>query len=537
MKRVIMILLLGIILLNCGSFAEKAQDALSNLYSEAELLMAQGDYFGAAEKFDNMGAYSDASQMAMYCKAIGLAEESNTYEIAIETFNNLGDFKDSKQMSTYYTGRYYQYLAESYDIGSISDSDLATVKLCYEKASDNYSTLALFKDSITRYSICQDGCDAVDKEKEKRQLDDKEKTYRRAVELKQAGNYDKAINVFSSITSYKDSDTQIKECTYKKAIKIENDNKYSEAIEVFETIKDYSDSKAHIAACEYGINEGIYQKAEALKTNKKYYDAIQVYKTIIDFSDSKEKIEQCTTAIYKKARKLEQKKRFDKAVDEYLTIIDYKDSADRVEECKNKYRKLHRIYKIHEYSIEYYGSSKPVTSTTDKVYYYSKNGTRAKVETTYIWANTKTVFTEDIIIGENGNFISGIKRSDDGMTWKITYDMNNNIIDETESFYLSDGAPQAIVQKYEYNKFGDVIKRDFYRDGKIEERIKYIYTYNDDGSVIQESYVFKDYKENEDKGATMKWIYEYDDMGLLLHKQEIVIEGDGKNSDIYYEYQ
>ena len=48
------------------AFADNATSELQNMYAEAELLMARGDYSGAATQFEALGAYSDASQMAMY---------------------------------------------------------------------------------------------------------------------------------------------------------------------------------------------------------------------------------------------------------------------------------------------------------------------------------------------------------------------------------------------------------------------------------------------------------------------------------------
>ena len=45
--------------------SELAATTLQELYTQSELLMVQGDYAGAAAKFESLSAYSDASQMTM----------------------------------------------------------------------------------------------------------------------------------------------------------------------------------------------------------------------------------------------------------------------------------------------------------------------------------------------------------------------------------------------------------------------------------------------------------------------------------------
>lgn len=84
-------ILLTVVLFTNMALAESAGATLQEMYQEAELLMVQGDYAGAAAKFEALSTYSDASQMAMYCKAIQAAE-SGLYTIGIETLVNLALF-------------------------------------------------------------------------------------------------------------------------------------------------------------------------------------------------------------------------------------------------------------------------------------------------------------------------------------------------------------------------------------------------------------------------------------------------------------
>ena len=65
MKKILVLVLALILALPMVANSESATATLQDMYAQAELLMAQGDYTGAAAKFEALGAYSDASQMTM----------------------------------------------------------------------------------------------------------------------------------------------------------------------------------------------------------------------------------------------------------------------------------------------------------------------------------------------------------------------------------------------------------------------------------------------------------------------------------------
>jgi hypothetical protein len=93
-KRFLAFIAALVFFLPVTAYTENAVATLQDMYSQAELKMATGDYSGAGAQFDALGAYSDSSQMAMYCKALEAAETLNLYDIAIDAFVKLGDFKD-----------------------------------------------------------------------------------------------------------------------------------------------------------------------------------------------------------------------------------------------------------------------------------------------------------------------------------------------------------------------------------------------------------------------------------------------------------
>ena len=81
--------------------------------------------------------------------------------------------------------------------------------------------------------------------------------YNSAVALKEAGNYEEAINVFEAMNGYKDSAEQIEECEigilenkYKAAMEVKDAGNYEEAITAFKVIDGYKDSAEQIEACE-----------------------------------------------------------------------------------------------------------------------------------------------------------------------------------------------------------------------------------------------------------------------------------------------
>ena len=270
-KRFLAFIAALVFFLPVSAYTENAVAALQDLYTQAELMMAIGDYSGAAAQFDALGTYSDSSQMAMYCKALVAAETLNLYDVAIEAFVKLGDFKDSIQMKEYYTARENQDIGDIYinQLETVLDKDLKIASLAYSKAIDIYSELALFKDCLTRLISCQDNKQAVDNEIKTRREKQLEEKYQKALALEEKGLYEEAIVLFSEI-------------------------------------KDYKDSKKHIEACKLAIEElrlaeleKIYQEALRLKNTGDYEKAIGLFQTIVDYKDAAEQIIICSNELHK----------------------------------------------------------------------------------------------------------------------------------------------------------------------------------------------------------------------------------------------
>lgn len=187
-------------------YAESASAELQEMYASAELLMAKGDYNGAASKFEALGSYSDASQMAMYCKSIGLAElcgfaSSALFDTAIESLQKLGEFRDSTYLTYYYTGHKYESIADSIElshteietyndqgltlsyadmiekltdvdlqsiVSAFSDEELYEAGKNYGLAADTYYDIIMFKDCSSAWARCNEKKRIIEDELKKR---------------------------------------------------------------------------------------------------------------------------------------------------------------------------------------------------------------------------------------------------------------------------------------------------------------------------------------------------------------------------------
>ncbi|SEA89495.1 hypothetical protein SAMN05216349_14613, partial [Oribacterium sp. KHPX15] len=129
--------------------------------------------------------------------------------------------------------------------------------------------------------------------------------YKNAVALKNAGNYEEAINAFSVLNHYKDSEEQIKECKYYYAISLKDSGSFEEAITAFKQLNGYNDSAEQISSCEICIKDKNYKAAVALKDAGSYAEAITAFEQLNGYRDSVEQINSCKICIqdenYKKA--------------------------------------------------------------------------------------------------------------------------------------------------------------------------------------------------------------------------------------------
>ena len=129
-------------LTGCGSALEKS-------YEAGEVLLEQGKYEEAAEKYRELGSYEDASRLLMYSRAV-LAAESGDYDTACRAFTALGSFRDAPQMLRYYEGREAEADGRNaLDRGAVSEATPLLIG-----AAQIYGELPEFPDARERGEAC-----------------------------------------------------------------------------------------------------------------------------------------------------------------------------------------------------------------------------------------------------------------------------------------------------------------------------------------------------------------------------------------------
>ncbi len=307
MKRFLSLFIALLLLLMGTALADSATASLQEMYSEAELLMVQGDYAGAAAKFEALAAYSDAAQMTLYCKAI-YAANNGMYVVSVDALSSLGQFKDAPQLAQYYTACSYLNYAQTGDNSQIvnyetyadlwsenmvalftdPDYELLDSRLVYcYRAKAIFSELALYKDCMTKMTEC-DTC-------EEEYLAGKiEAKYQSALKQENEGNYSAAIDLYQSLGEYKDSAERQAKChelmteqKYQAALALEEKGEYQDAIAALRAMNGYKDSDAHINACM----EMLYQQALTAKANGDYKGAVELFRWLGDYKDSAEHLD------------------------------------------------------------------------------------------------------------------------------------------------------------------------------------------------------------------------------------------------------
>ncbi len=129
----VLMLLASLIPAGCAETAE-------SLYSQAQSLLASGQYAQAADIFDQLGFYEEAARLALFCRALA-AGEGGDYDAAIKAFQSLGDYKGSDFLVTYYKARKLDATAAG---DPLNNWDI------WLDAAALYGQISLFRDSQAR---------------------------------------------------------------------------------------------------------------------------------------------------------------------------------------------------------------------------------------------------------------------------------------------------------------------------------------------------------------------------------------------------
>ena len=326
MKRLV-ILLLSLLLLLGTATAESATASLQEMYAQAELLMVQGDYAGAAAKFEALSAYSDAAQMTLYCKAI-YAADMGMYVMAVDALSSMGQFKDASQLARYYTACSFLNYAETNNplqmvdyekymqlwsddlVKNFKDPSYEIVPwnlVCCYWAKAIFTELALYKDSLMKISECDTLILKLKEANAAQEEAEREKKYQDALEKENTKNYQAAADLYFLLEDYKDSKSRYAVCiaeiekakelekeeTYQKALNLEKTHDYHNAISVYETLLGYKDSAARIQTCSMRID---YWNALLAETRGDYSSAMFRFNELGEYRNSIEQAMVCQRA-------------------------------------------------------------------------------------------------------------------------------------------------------------------------------------------------------------------------------------------------
>lgn len=462
MKKLIA-LLISLMLVFGTATAESATASLQEMYAQAELLMVQGDYAGAAAKFEALSAYSDAAQMTLYCKAI-YAADMGMYVVAVDALRGMGQFKDAPQLARYYTACSILRHAETYDptqmvdydkyhqswsdtlVQSIRDPSIVIVDwdlACCYWAKEMFAELALYKDSLIKVSEC----DKLIQKKLEDKAAEKEKKYQEALAFENEGNYEQALEIFKSITDYKDSYSHVTACM--------------EAI---------AEAQAAAALHEKYTTAVSYQEAG------EYLEAYDIFTSLDDYLDSASRADECYSALTFVSAKFTY----------YIAAIDKTFSYPITFDCDSAgnivYKKTH-----------------PETYPTETRYVYENGQLVSSVEngiSEYSDISNRVVgstYTKQRVYNEYGDPITEQHKEkglDEVTTFSYTYDAHGNKTVETTSKISTNRYGKTTSSdsaSYEYEYENDQVKKEtrYYSNGKKLHYIK-TFEYDDFGRILCE---------------------------------------------------
>lgn len=155
-----------------------------------------------------------------------------------------------------------------------------------------------------------------------------EKRYESAIKLVEEKNYTEAIEIFTSLGEYEDSQKQIEECKYQNALLLIEAEDFTAAKTALEELKGYNaDVETKIQLCDYSIAKQTLEKG-------KYDDAAKLFEALKDYGDSAEMVKECS---YRKALSLIEGKKYEQAIEILLTVKKYSDSQEKINEAKYLY--------------------------------------------------------------------------------------------------------------------------------------------------------------------------------------------------------
>lgn len=289
------------------------------------------------------------SNADLYENAIGLLKE-NKYTEAGQAFASLGSYSDSPRYTMYCNaivageaGFYSTAVENLQSLNGFLDSNLLATYYAglswevaenYEKAAEVMSGITLYKDVSTRIAGYPEKINARD--------------YKKADANEQAGRLETALSGFKALGSYQDSATRaeaiqekINARDYDAADQNEQDGKLEDALAGFNALGSYQDSTDRAVAVQTKINgrdaaaaeqakADAYAAADKAEQDGDYATAYNGFIALGDYSDSANRAAAVQDkGNYAQAIQYAMNGKYAKAYELFAALGNYEDSAEK----------------------------------------------------------------------------------------------------------------------------------------------------------------------------------------------------------------
>ncbi len=295
---------------------------------------------------------TDIRSATVYRRSVTEYENAvNEHQFAAigKRFGDLGDYLDSADYAQKCAQRAEELMRENADTGRYLKYTEA--KQYYDEADSAatitaamrlFRELGSYKDSVTLLERCEDKLEWLKQDEERREADaarqQDEQDRRTKANMKSLlliGGILLAFVLLSFITVW-----LVDANKYEQAMDLRDNGYYDEAVELLESIPDYKDTELQITMTRY-------MKAESLMRENENLMASMIFRSLGSYSDSHEMWEKC---YYKYAESRLAVFDYDEAKKAYRELGDYEDSAEKLEALKkltgNRYISDHELQQI-----------------------------------------------------------------------------------------------------------------------------------------------------------------------------------------------
>ena len=181
--------------------------------------------------------------------------------------------------------------------------------------------------------------------------------YNNAVELYNEKQFEQAVNVFSGLNTYKDSQQYLDKCYIGSGDVFLEEKNFENARTEYNKINDSNLKTETLMKCDYSEAEQMFQ-------DQKYKEALSVFEALGEYGDSAAYVEKCK---YSEAEQLFKEKKYKEALSAFESLGTYSDSAAYVEKCKIEIKFSKFDFTGEEYQSFYslYGGDDSIANTDE----------------------------------------------------------------------------------------------------------------------------------------------------------------------------